>query len=118
MRGGQLADARVTLPAGTKVDDVGSGRLVVLGHAQTLSAASVDLVLTDPGHTALVLPPVLIWSPIAQLAWLIAAVGVLLLCRLRFAKVRDRIAGPPRADGADLFVGRDYRSAQDTGVPT
>ena len=86
VHGGHLDRARVRFPAGTKVDDVGSGRLVVLGRARTLSARTVDLVLTDPGHTALVLPPVLIWSPIAQLVWLLAAGGVLLYCWLRFSR--------------------------------
>lgn len=119
VRGGLLHGARIRFPAGTKVDDVTSGRLVILGRAQTLAARSVDLVLTDPGHTALVLPPVLIWSPIAQLVWLLAAAGVLLLCWLRFARrVGRRISAPRAADGVDLFVSKDFRSSTVAGVPT
>lgn len=89
----RLPDRTVQSP--TRAYTVHSRKLRIVGPVQ--------LVVTDARHTALVLPSVLMWAPIAQSLWLVLAALVLLGCWWVF---RRHVAGPIRRQPASYFQGR------------
>ncbi|MCW2758987.1 MAG: hypothetical protein JWO46_2733, partial [Nocardioidaceae bacterium] len=78
---------------------------------ETVPAGSFDLVLNDRHPTPLVLPPVLVWSPIAQLVWMLAAALTLMFCWVRFrisVAPAIRESRPVPENGPDLFRSTNF----------
>jgi hypothetical protein len=75
-----LSEAEVRLSDGCKC------RIVTPDTKTFAFTGGMTLKVTDPGHPDLVLPPVLVWSSIALLAWLIAVLLALLACLLAFGR--------------------------------
>jgi hypothetical protein len=74
-------------------DFVPAGALPLPGRVLTVDGGDgpVTLSVTEPPQMPLVVPQVLIWSPIIQLLWLLAVAGYAVIAMLRFRRAHDAI---------------------------
>ena len=78
-------------------------RAYTVRHERLRVPGPVQLVVSEPHHTALVLPSVLMWAPLAQLLWLVLAALVLAGCWVVF---RRTVGKAIRQQGPAYFTGR------------
>jgi hypothetical protein len=99
--------AMLRMPVGTRLSHDGR-HSSILGVTRVRPADVLVLELSGDEHSALVLPPVLIWAPIAQLFWILMAAILLIGCWVTF---RWKVAKPlyAKRDVDDLFTSRDFR---------
>lgn len=87
--GGML---QLSAPAGSAPGAAPSLRILGQGDG-------VELETTSPPAVPLVVPQVLIWAPLAQTVWVVAALVWVLVAALRFRRTRGAIAAQVAADG-------------------
>ncbi len=102
---GTYGASTLQLPAGTRLSHTGHGSSI-LPATRYRHADVLVLELSAKEHSALVLPPVLIWAPIAQLVWLLVAGLLLVGCWLTF---RHHVAKRVASSTDPLFESRDFR---------
>ncbi|MGA8248154.1 MAG: hypothetical protein WB797_14720, partial [Nocardioides sp.] len=104
---GTYDSSTVQLPSGTLLSHAGRGSSI-LPATTSRQADVLVLQLSSDERSALVLPPVLIWAPIAQLVWLLLAGLLVVGCWLTF---RRRVAKPVTDSQDPLFESRDFRAS-------